>query len=56
MSKFCLLGTKNKRIFLVAMKASDFILQGQNPKLAIKVWIENIFYLFSTHVIVYLLP
>jgi hypothetical protein len=44
MSKFCPLGTKNKRTNFLRMKTSDFILQGRKPKLSIKVWTENIFY------------
>jgi hypothetical protein len=43
MSKFCPLNTKIKRKNSVGMKTSDFILQGRKPKLAIKVWIGNIF-------------
>jgi hypothetical protein len=43
-SKFCPLGTKNKRKKFVEKKISDFILQEQKPKLAVKVGTENIFY------------
>jgi hypothetical protein len=31
-AKFCLLGTKNKRIFFIQIKTSDFILQKQKQK------------------------
>jgi hypothetical protein len=54
-SKFCPLGTKNKRIFSVGMKTGDFILQGRKSKLAIKVGTENIFYLFYYYVLFYIL-
>jgi hypothetical protein len=42
MSKFCLLGTKNKREKFIVMK-SDFILQGRKSKSAIKVWMKTYF-------------
>jgi hypothetical protein len=44
MLKFCPLGNKNKRMFFIQMKTSDFILHGGKPKLAIKIETENIFY------------
>jgi hypothetical protein len=46
-SKFCPLGTKNKRNFFVKIKTNDFILQKRKSKLAIEVWTENIFYSLS---------
>jgi hypothetical protein len=41
------LGLKNKGKSFEGMKTIDFILPERKPKLAIKVWIENIFYPFS---------
>jgi hypothetical protein len=45
MSKFCPLGTKNKRINFIGMKTNDLVLHGKKKtKLAINKRTENIFY------------